>query len=1165
MRITLKPLFQQILTSSNHSKALPTFNQQTVSTVVGVPQKEEPRRDTLGYVIRLLNRHMHGQHKVFLLALIMLLAEASMSIFEEFPLAYLIDYLSGNRPELLSDVTLPAFISHRILTVALLTSAIVVMAMINSLGDSMAEIFLARGGQMMAYNLRTALYKHLQRLSLAFHDQRRTGDILTRITGDVSEIEDFVIGSLSDIFGSLLILIGTLAVLFYTSWQIAVLALIIVPLMAVVSNYFSKRIKKAAKSQRACEGEMAASSQEMLASIRVIQTYGRGDYELERFAQHNQKNVAAAFRLAVLQARFSWVVSVSQALAISGTIWICFWLLNYGVITIGTVVFFTRLIQKMFKPTRKIIKEWNTIAKMYASVERIGELLDRKPAVSDGPNATVAPPFRGHIQFQGVNFTYPSNVNEMDEDESIHLAKRQALTNVNFDVPPGGVMALVGHTGAGKSTIIQLLPRLYDPSKGSVLIDGVDIRQVKLESLRDQISVVLQETTLFTGTVAENIAYGRMDATREEVIQAAIQANAHGFIEHLPDGYDTVLGERGANLSGGQRQRIAIARAFIRNTPILILDEPTTGLDAESAELVLLALRLLMRGKTTIIISHDFKLVRHADSIVVLKDGKINQMGTHRDLLDAGGIYADLYIKQFGEIKSAEEDEDSFYNLLQSPQFRHRWPTICTAFDADVMQTHLQEALVAQERDQYRIVRCKPGKARFLADAGCLLRYSLQLEHVASAEQRTALVLARIFPTNEEAEIYLRQRLAPLVAHMAGRPEIEPFSQPVALVNELNMAVSVFPIDGELPALIAVTDRVQMTDFFQRTLPDDPDTNLKADDCTITVGHYGRQHRCVLRYEVQRHLSEAVTPQSTENGESSCERSQPVRQTIYGKVAADDRCKIVGAVLTSLQWRLNWVRTKRHFRIPRIVGYWPQPGLILLESIPGQPQISEMLQARIEGDDESRFSGLTLEDAVQDCARVAAALHKVDIQFSETRTLESELDDLHVLMPAVQQYSLGLAMQLQHTVHRLRSYAESTDPLPVCFSHGDYTYTQLLFDERTCGLVDFDTVCQAEPALDLGQFLAYMRLAARKAEFGIGDRSGMSSPPDVEALGAQFIDTYAHCAGFVDNSADQLRARVAVYEVISLMRITLHSWQKMKSSRLEIAAELLEERIASLS
>jgi aminoglycoside phosphotransferase (APT) family kinase protein len=258
------------------------------------------------------------------------------------------------------------------------------------------------------------------------------------------------------------------------------------------------------------------------------------------------------------------------------------------------------------------------------------------------------------------------------------------------------------------------------------------------------------------------------------------------------------------------------------------------------------------------------------------------------------------------------------------------------------------------------------------------------------------------------------------------------------------------------------------------------------------------------------------------------------------------------------------VRTKRQFRLPRILGYWPKTGLILLESIPGKPQISELLQASIAGTEEAASQRAALRAALHDCACVAGALHQVDIKFSETRTFQAELDELQALMPPVQQFSLALDMQLQHTMRRLQHYAATTAALPICFSHGDYTYTQLIFDERSCGLVDFDTVCQAEPALDLGQFLAYMRLAARKAEFGICEAGGESIALDLDALGAHFIDTYIEVAGYGAAYAAQLRARVAAYEVISLMRITLHSWQKMKSSRLEVATALLEERTAAL-
>src|SRR6266508_3859715 len=301
----------------------------------------------------------------------------------------------------------------------------------------------------------------------------------------------------------------------------------------------------------------------------------------------------------------------------------------------------------MFKPTKKIIKEWNTVGKIYASVERIGEILDRTPAVMDTPKAIEAPRFTGNVGFNHVSFAYMPDAEDVKPGETPQ--PRLALSDVSFTIAPGEVVALVGGSGAGKSTIVQLLPRLYDPHAGQVTIDGHDIREFTLESLRAQMSMVLQETVLFTGSVADNIAYGRADATREEVIAAAMQANAHEFIEKLPKGYDTELGERAASLSGGQRQRLAIARAFIRNSPILILDEPTTGLDAESTDLVLLALRSLMKGKSTIIVSHDLNLIRHANKIVVIKQGQVEQIGTHKELLTSGGLYADLYHKQFGQ------------------------------------------------------------------------------------------------------------------------------------------------------------------------------------------------------------------------------------------------------------------------------------------------------------------------------------------------------------------------------------------------------------------------------------------------------------------------------------------------------------------------------------
>ena len=464
-------------------------------------------------------------------------------------------------------------------TILLVTLGIVVLTMINSLADSMAEIYLAKGGRSLGYNLRVSLYSHLQKLSLAFHDQRRTGDIITRVTSDVAALEDFIVSSLSDFVGSVLLIGFILVAIIINAWQVALVAAVIIPMMALVSNYFTQRIKAASKKRRASEGELASAAQEMLTSIRVIQTYGAGSYEQSIFAEQSQKAMDAALEAAAYQARFSWVVSVLGAVSTAAIIWMAVYLIFREPITaagIGLLTAYIKYIQDMFKPTKRIIAEWNTFGKLYASVERIGDLLDLKPAVQDEPGALDAPQFRGQIEFRNVYFAYPGISTQGD------AKPRAALKDINFTIEPGQVVAVVGHTGAGKSTIVQLIPRLYDPTSGEVLIDGHNIKEYTLNSLRSQISMVLQESILFSGSVVENIAYGRPDATGAEIIAAAKQANAHEFIEKFPESYYTMLGERGSNLSGGQRQRIAIARAFIRNTPILVMDEPTTGLDAES-------------------------------------------------------------------------------------------------------------------------------------------------------------------------------------------------------------------------------------------------------------------------------------------------------------------------------------------------------------------------------------------------------------------------------------------------------------------------------------------------------------------------------------------------------------------------------------------------------
>jgi ABC-type multidrug transport system fused ATPase/permease subunit len=1130
---------------------------------------EQPHGE-VARAIRLLLRFTEGDHRMFVLALLMLILEAASAVFAAYPLAYLIDYLRGNR----SPLVLSWLGSERTSTVVVLTLAVVVITMINSFADSAAGVYLARGGRTLGMKLRATLFAHLQRLSLAFHERRRTGEVTTRVTGDVKELEEFVINSLSDVAGSLLLLGATLAFLLANSWQVTIVGLLIIPVLVLVSSYFSRRIKAAAKKQRAREGDLASATQEMLASIRVVQTFGRGGHEEERFAHHSERAMQAALEAARLEAWFGWVVNVLQAVAIGAVIWLGIWLIDRDAITVGMLVLFTILIGQMFKPTRRIIKEWNRIGKVIASVERVAELLDREPAVQDGPGAIRPRRVEGAVEFRGVSFMY-----ELEpEDAADGLEWRPALDDVSFRIGPGEVVALVGPSGAGKTTIAQLLPRLYDPQKGKILLDGRDIRGLRLDSLRAQISVVLQETVLFTGTVAENIAYGRKDATRKEIIAAAMRAHAHGFIERLPDGYATELSERAANLSGGQRQRIAIARAFIRNTPILILDEPTSGLDAESTHLVLLALRKLMREKATLLISHDLRLIRSADRIIVLENGKIVEEGTHDALIARNGLYAQLDAAQFGATGKAAAASagngrsgqhrvvlppsalaadarrppkplqrrrsngngrlhETALDPLKSPALEREFPGVSRVFNAEDMKGQLETLLASG----WTVERCKVGKAFYEPGEALTLRYGLDVRNGSARKVRRTLVGARLFRDCVAPTAYVGNSLEQLAVLAQGREEMEPFATPVAALESPNLAAHVFPIDAELPTLIPATDQEHMLGVLQATLPDAFRENLTLQKCSIKVVHYPRRSRCLLRYDVEGTLAP---------------RDRARRLTVYGKLGADHWPDVEVALLALREWAHEH-RSSYPVRVPRLLAVFPELQLGLLQALHGTPLIVRLVKASLTSAAKSEVLA-HLKTSVDACAWIAAALHTSDVNTPATRPFRAEVDTLRPALKSVGAMSPPLGEWLTESLADIVASAAAVERLQPTLCHGDYTHSQILFDGRGSGIVDLGSMCRAEPALDLGQFCAYLRVACRKAG---GGKSGSLL---AEQLVDRFLASYAEASDRAPDEIEQLHARVAVWEAISLLRMAVHSWHQLKAERTANVLAVLEERMSWL-
>ncbi|MGZ5369038.1 MAG: ABC transporter transmembrane domain-containing protein [Aeromicrobium sp.] len=1038
---------------------------------------------------KLISRHSGGRTP-FVLAFVMLIIEAITAVLEPFPIAYTIDFIRGTSPSL-RDSGFPAFMSsERVETVLLLGLAIIAIVAINKAADSMAEIFLARGGRAIGFNIRVSMYSRLHKLSLAFHDKRRTGDVITRLTGDVLVVEDFVVASLSNIVASFLLLVGSFAALMFKSPAVALVAAVLVPILALVSNFFSRRLKTMTKKQRAREGDLASTAQEMLSSIRLVQSYGRGNVDLDRFSRQSDQSMRAALKVATIQAQFSFVIALLEGLTITAVVWLGVWLVDRDAISIGTFVLLVLLIQNMFKPARKIVSEWYKVGKLLASADRINELLDREPAVVDTPGSYEAPELIGRLSFDNVCFSYHA-----ETEQGLADGERPVLHNISFTAAPGEVVALVGVSGAGKSSIAQLVPRLYDPDDGVVLIDGFDIRQFTLASLRRQVSLVLQETLLLSGTVAENIAYGIDDATTDQVIQAAKQANAHDFIEELPDGYETVLGERGSTLSGGQRQRIAIARAFIRVSPVLVLDEPTTGLDPDSTSIVVDALKTLMHGSTTVVISHEMRLIQSADRILVLENGRIVQEGTHEDLARVNGPYADLLAHQVDlTVDGAPVDRgraapttgpEGVTTARSSPpkwSLRAHLPSPLRDVPRSTRVRRTAEKWVADNLPGRTVGAVTTGKYLYGGDGGLTLRYAVELE-ASSPTPDVRTLLVRIAPDGS------------------------------------TLSVDEFPHDPDLPALSTMLDPSTALPVLRRSLSG---IGGGLAGCTVEVVHHPRAGAAVLRYDLMPGLagySELQCPQ--------------VFAKVYARPAD---AAAAAAALRAVGTKPPRAENGLQVRLPRLLGEDSSVATNFLESLnaPAGP---------------AARTAASMPITVREAATVLQVLHQhtpaqpvPDLRAAdELRRLDSELAIVGSAWPTI-------AAHIEELVASTRRVLEEGPEGAIVLSHGDFTPTQMLRREDGIALIDLDSLCLAEAAFDAGRYLAYAdEVATRSESGGPGKHGGLS----VRA----FLVAYSH-GGM--GSKEQFADRVLAYRSICLARMALRAARQLKDARLDRALALLE-------
>lgn len=538
-------------------------------------------------------------------------------------------------PWLIKDVIDKVLTDKDLFTLNLIVLGILVLFFFRGLFFYGQTYLMNYIGQKVIIDIREALYRHLQRLSLSFYDRRKTGTVMSNMTNDVGALQTAIVDNLVSLVSESVVLIGSLVSMFMLHWKLTLLTLTIVPIVLITTDFFGKRLRSAGHEVQGRIADITALLQETISGIRIIRSFNREGYEINRFVEQNNQNFRAVMRTSKLLSLLTPVVEFLAAIAITAIIWYGGMSVINGVITAGALIAFLIYAINLANPVKRISNVYGNIQKSLAASDRVFEILDTEPEIKEKKEAISLPPIQGHVSFEKVGFSYDG--------------KNIALQDFTLNVQSGKMIALVGPSGAGKSTIINLLPRFYDTTEGRILIDGIDIRDVTFSSLRNQIALVPQETMLFNASIRDNILYGRLDATDEEIIEAAKAANAHEFIMNLPAQYDTLVGERGSSLSGGQRQRIAIARAILKNPRILLLDEATSALDTESEKVVQSALDRLMKGRTTFAVAHRLSTIQNADTIVVINKGKIEEMGTHQELLEQEGLYAYLYSVQFSE------------------------------------------------------------------------------------------------------------------------------------------------------------------------------------------------------------------------------------------------------------------------------------------------------------------------------------------------------------------------------------------------------------------------------------------------------------------------------------------------------------------------------------
>ena len=1008
-------------------------------------------------IYRAFGRYYRPQARTLAVSLVGLVLTIATTLLTPWPLKLILDHVVLQHPLPARARFIERWSAEPQTLLVILVAAFIALRLLDSLAQYMHKVGLLSAGERILADIRGQLFTHLQRLSLSFHESRGSGDLVVRVLSDMSHVKTILLDMPEIVIQRTLTIVSHVGLMLLVDWRLALIAFSVIPILYVVNRRIGVRVRQAARTKRLKEGQVATLAWEQVTTMALVQAYGREDLRQERFATQNRESLASGIKAMRLSKTYKRTADIVMAVGTCAVVYVGGRLALDHVILPGTLVLFVAYLKSLYDPIDKFNDMLLDIASAQASAERLLDVVEHEPVVADSPHAVELPPVRGRVEFDGVGFGYRQGA--------------EVLRDVSFGVEPGETVALVGRNGAGKSTMIRLLLRFYDPQRGAVRIDGHDLKDVTLASLRRQITVVLQDAKLLQKTVRETIAFGKPDATEQEIVRAARLAQAHEFIMRLPQGYDTLVEEGGDNLSGGERQRLNIARGIVRDTPIVVLDEPSTALDARAEAKLRRALGALTRGKTVIVIAHARATFAGADRIVLLHGGRAAATGTHDELLRDSAEYRALYAPDAAdralEQAGAAERDRARRAIRGAARSRrvvlprtHEFPQLAAISDPEGLAAVLVHALTgAPAQDVPRFAWCTIEELHYRRGKQCRLLLRAGVQDPGSGAAREQLFFGRLYPPGRL--LATRDRAAPAWL-------VQPERGPAAFsVTTLRLELWAYPNDPDLPGLPAMLDRERMLEAMT-TRPAAFGLAVRPGDVRPELIKYVPGKRA----GVKLHLIVPAGGASAVYGRAYRER------------AGEQAHRALSAVWDSAARRAG------AFQIPRPLGYDRGAHIVWQEALSGnslgkQPNLDERLPALAPAIGES-----------------LAGLHGAGVELPTKATLSSLGEELAAARLLVGETYPEHAERCASLAGALLASAPASAG-PRATVHGSFKLGHLFAGERGLTFIDLDGAGAGDAAYDLGCWLAHLHRSSAV---------GRLNASTVERAGKSFIESYARTA-----------------------------------------------------